>query len=211
MYEQERRKLILGLKQKGIRDERLLSVLSALPREFFISANLRKNAYTDNALPIDCGQTISQPYTIAYMTELLKVEPGSKVLEIGTGSGYQAAILHRLGARVYSVERIPHLFNRAVKLFRTLDMDISCYLGDGTEGLSEFSPYDRIIVTAAAPDIPAPLISQLGINGRMVIPVGGKAWQSMVLIIKTDKNSYKRIDYESFRFVPLIGSEGWEE
>jgi protein-L-isoaspartate(D-aspartate) O-methyltransferase len=208
-FEEERKKLVELLKRKGIKDERVLNAIKELPRELFVLDEYKDKAYIDNALPIECGQSISQPFTVAYMTELLDTFPNCKVLEIGTGSGYQAAILYNLGCDVYSIERIDFLHNKIKNLFEKLGINVKLFLGDGSKGLPEFSPYDRIIVTAAAPEVPSSLINQLKIGGKLVIPVGTRQEQIMTLVVRSSQNKYDILRKDSFRFVPLIGEEGW--
>jgi protein-L-isoaspartate(D-aspartate) O-methyltransferase len=208
LLEEEKRKLIEELKYKGITNKRLLKAIYKVPREKFIPNALRKYAYEDNALPIECSQTISQPFTVAYMTQALDVEEGNKVLEIGTGSGYQSAILCELGAEVYSVERIEKLYNNADWLLKELNYDVHLKLDDGTLGWEEFSPFDRILVTAGAPEVPECLLGQLADNGIIVIPVGSRENQRLCIGKKTKEGiNFNKFDY--FRFVPLIGEEGW--
>jgi len=210
-YRERRYQLVSILKKKGIKDSRVLSVFNRVPREFFVDAGFKNRAYEDNALPISCMQTISQPFTVAYMTELMDIQEGDKVLEIGTGSGYQAVILKLLGADVFTIERHAELLEIAKKRFEQLDIPINCFVGDGSQGLPEFAPYDKIIVTAASPKIPDSLINQLRIGGRMVIPIGEKNLQTMHLIIRKNKNYFDDMQKDTFRFVPLIGEEGWKE
>lgn len=210
-FQTERRKLIKSLKKKGISSPEVLSALSSVPRELFVADDLLPSSYIDNALPINCGQTISQPYTVAFMTQELNVFTNCKVLEIGTGSGYQSAILAKLGCDVYSIERIPELYKQTYKLFKSLQIDVKLFLGDGTKGLPEFAPFDRIIVTAAAPNIPKSLQEQLAVGGRMVIPVGGKEDQTMTVVIRRSEIDFDIIRKDAFRFVPLIGKEGWKD
>jgi protein-L-isoaspartate(D-aspartate) O-methyltransferase len=209
LLEEEKKSLVEHLWQKGIKDEALLQAIYDVPREKFISGALRKFAYDDNALPIECAQTISQPFTVAYMTQALSVKPGDKVLEIGTGSGYQSAILSAMGAEVYTVERIERLYENAKKLLNELGCNAHFKLDDGTLGWEENAPYDKIIVTAGAPDIPQSLIDQLNIGGKLVIPVGSQEAQRLFLITRTSKGIDKKM-YEHFKFVPLIGEEGWQ-
>lgn len=211
MYEKEKENLIKELIQQGIKDERVLDAIRNVPRELFVPETLRDKAYSNIALPIGKGQTISQPLTVAIMTESLKLEPGMKVLDVGTGSGYQAAILHYLGARVFTIERDFDLFKKARKLFDELDLRIATTCGDGTLGWSEFSPYDRIIVTAAAPDIPKELKRQLAIGGILVIPVGTRSTQIMKILTKKGENEFELEEIPAFQFVPLIGANGWKE
>ena len=209
LLEEEKRKLVEGLWDKGIKDESVLKAIYDIPREKFISDALRKFAYDDNALPIECAQTISQPFTVAYMTQVLAIKPGDKILEIGTGSGYQAAVLCKLGAEVYSVERIEKLYENASGLLRQLGYNVHLKLDDGTLGWEENAPYDKIIVTAGAPDIPHHLVEQLNIGGKLVIPVGDQQTQRLLEITRTEKGVEKKF-YEHFKFVPLIGAEGWK-
>ncbi len=210
-FREKRFQLVQSLRNKGISNETLLSVFEELPREIFVEPAFIQRAYEDTALPIKCMQTISQPYTVAYMTQLLEIEPGNKILEIGTGSGYQAAILYLMGAKVYTIERILELLNHAKKTFESLNFNIKCFEGDGTLGLKQFVPYDGIIVTAAAPSVPQELIHQLKIGGKLVIPIGNKNIQIMNLIIKINEKDYKIIEKDTFKFVPLIGINGWNE
>ncbi len=210
MYEEEREKLIKELRQQGIRDEKVLEAIRNVPRELFVPEVLRHQAYKNIALPIGKGQTISQPLTVAIMTEALKVTKNMKVLEIGTGSGYQAAILDYLGAKVYTIERDFDLFKEARQRFQDLGLKIATLCGDGTIGWKEFAPYEGIIVTAAAPDIPKPLKDQLAVGGRLVIPVGSKTSQIMYILTKIDQNEFEVEKIPAFQFVPLIGIEGWK-
>jgi protein-L-isoaspartate(D-aspartate) O-methyltransferase len=210
LLEEEKKALIKSLHAKGITDEKVLDAFFRVPREKFISAPFRKYAYEDNALPIECNQTISQPFTVAYMTMVLEVEKGCKVLEIGTGSGYQAAILSELGAEVYTIERIERLYNSAKALLHKLNYDVHFKFGDGTLGWEEHAPYDRIMVTAAAPNVPESLVQQLKIDGKLVVPVGTLEYQKLYVVRRTSEG----IDYsirDSFKFVPLIGEEGWNK
>lgn len=210
LLEEEKRNLVEGLWSKGIRDEEVLKAIYEIPREKFISEALRKFAYDDNALPIECAQTISQPFTVAYMTQTLEVKPGDKILEIGTGSGYQAAVLFKLGAEVYSVERIEKLHMNAMSLLINLGYKVHLKLDDGTLGWEENAPYDKIIVTAGAPDIPQHLIEQLIVGGKLVIPVGNQESQRLLVITRTETGIEKKY-FDNFKFVPLIGAEGWKQ
>ena len=209
LLEEEKRKLVEGLWGKGIKDENVLKAIYDIPREKFISNALRKFAYDDNALPIECAQTISQPFTIAYMTQVLAIKPGDKILEIGTGSGYQAAVLCKLGATVYSVERIEKLYENASVLLPELGFEVNLKLDDGTLGWEENAPFDKIIVTAGAPDVPHHLVEQLNIGGKLVIPVGDQQTQRLLEITRTETGIEKKF-YDYFKFVPLIGAEGWK-
>lgn len=206
-----RKQLVEELKQKGIQDKRVLQAIENVPRHYFVSPGLEELCYKDQALPTLAQQTISQPYTVAYQTQCLEIRNGDKVLEIGTGSGYQAVILAALGAKVYTIERIPLLYEQVVNLLSTFNMDISCKLGDGTLGWLENAPFDKIIVTAGSPDVPQNLIEQLNINGKMIIPIGTKEYQVMTLIHKADKNTVHTTSLDTFRFVPLLGEQGWTE
>ena len=204
-----RKKLAEEIARKGEFDYKLIDVIANLPRHFFLDSAFAEKAYLDQAFPIGEGQTISQPYTVAYQTMLLDVKPGEKILEIGTGSGYQAAILASLGAKVYSIERVQKLSDEAKKVLAHLNIIIKTYVGDGTLGLPKQAPFDKIIVTAAAPIIPETLLQQLKVGGYLVIPVGDKATQEMRRIIKTSESTFKTQVFDTFRFVPLIGEEGW--
>lgn len=209
LIEEEKRKLVEGLWSKGIKDENVLKAIYDIPREKFISDALRKFAYDDNALPIECAQTISQPFTVAYMTQVLDIKPGDKILEIGTGSGYQAAVLCKLGAIVYSVERIEKLYENASVLLPELGFKVNLKLDDGTLGWEENAPFDKIIVTAGAPDIPHYLVEQLNVGGKLVIPVGDQQTQKLIELTRTESGFEKKF-YDYFKFVPLIGAEGWK-
>ncbi len=211
MYETERFELAEKLAQKGISDEKVLKAVREVERHLFVPQIMVPHSYEDSALPIGFGQTISQPFTVAYMTEALQVNPGDKVLEVGTGSGYQAAILNNMGIRVFTIERQDEIFLRTQKLFDKLGLRIVCRLGDGTIGWSEFGPYDGIIVTAGGPTVPENLKKQLAKGGRLVIPVGDKESQTLKIITKTGDDSYDIKDVPKFKFVPLIGREGWKE
>lgn len=200
-----RKKLVDTVKSKGITDERVLTALNNLPRHFFLDSAFDEKAYEDRAFPIGEGQTISQPYTVAYQTQLLEVKPFLKVLEIGTGSGYQAAILAEMGAQVYTIERQKKLFDEN-KTFAFLKkyLSIKFFYGDGYEGLPTFAPFDRIIITAAAPDIPPKLIEQLKPGGMMVIPVGTGEVQRMMRITKLENGALKEEVFDNFSFVPML-------
>lgn len=210
MYEREKKQLIETLRTRGISDESVIQAFNYVPRHLFVPKILSAYAYTDNPLPIGQGQTISQPYTVAFMTEKLEPARGLKVLEIGTGSGYQAAILAALGMQVYSIERSTALYNMAQTLFDQLSIQAVLKCGDGTLGWKIFAPYDRIIVTAGAPIVPEKLIEQLSPEGIMVIPVGDRQSQTMKKIRKQADDDYTVEDHPYFSFVPLIGREGWK-
>jgi protein-L-isoaspartate(D-aspartate) O-methyltransferase len=207
-FEDERRDMIVVLKDRGITDERLLQAMMKVERHLFVSEPFINRAYDDTALPIAKQQTISQPYTVAYMTQQLQLQPGAKVLEIGTGSGYQAAILAELGCKVYTIERHVDLLLQARKMFEKKGYRIGSKAGDGTIGWSEFAPYDGIVVTAAAPNVPDPLKDQLAEGGRLVIPVGDLDTQDLHVIMKKG-NVFEVKVAEGFKFVPLIGKKGW--
>jgi len=211
MFKQQRLELVDSLSKKGISDEVLLRAINEVQREKFIPSGVRTHAYVDIALPIGYGQTISQPYTIAIMTQALKVNKGDKILEIGTGSGYQAALLYAMGAKVFSIERHFEIFNNALKLFDKLSIRVRCKQGDGTLGWDEYAPFDGIIVTAGSPGIPESLKQQLAIDARMVIPVGDKNSQTLKVITKIDNENFNIEDIPEFAFVPLIGREGWKD
>jgi protein-L-isoaspartate(D-aspartate) O-methyltransferase len=203
-----RKKLVDIVKEKGITDERVLHAINTVPRHFFLDSAFDEKAYEDKAFPIAEGQTISQPYTVAYQSQLLDVKPFLKVLEIGTGSAYQAVILAELGAQVYTIERQKKLFD-ANKEFEWLKKyrSIRFFYGDGYEGLPTFAPFDRIIITAAAPEIPQKLINQLKAGGSMVIPVGSGEVQRMMRITKLENGALKEEVFDNFSFVPMLGGK----
>lgn len=197
--------------ERDIVDKRVIDVMKKVPRHLFVPEDIVDSAYDDRALPIGHGQTISQPYIVALMTELLELKGDEKVLEIGTGSGYQASILAELVKEVHTIEIVEPLANEAKKRFEKLGYkNIKLYIKDGTEGLPEEAPFDRIIITASAPDIPEPLIEQLKEEGIIVAPVGDRAWQYMVKAIKKGKK-LERHYLIPVAFVPLIGKYGWKE
>lgn len=194
---------------RGIADSRVLAAMGEVPRHLFVDDAMRARAYGDHPLPIAAGQTISQPYIVAFMTQALQLQGHEKVLEIGTGSGYQAAVLSRLCEKVYTVERVNTLLAGARKLFDTLRyFNIVAKLDDGTLGWPEFGPYDAIIVTAGGPEIPQPLVEQLADPGRLVIPVGDQDIQNLHLLIKNGGKIHVE-QLASVRFVELIGEHGW--
>jgi protein-L-isoaspartate(D-aspartate) O-methyltransferase len=200
------------LRRRGIRDERVLEAMATTPREEFVPGVPTSLAYDDRALPIDAGQTISQPYMVARMTELLRVEPGDRILEIGTGSGYQAAVLARLGAKVTTVERLPDLAEGARAKLRELGIEgVDVRLGDGSNGEPDGAPWDGIVVTAAAPSIPDPLREQLEIGARLVIPVGPRHQQDLVVVDRRGPNDWHEWSDGAVVFVPLVGEGGWSE
>jgi protein-L-isoaspartate(D-aspartate) O-methyltransferase len=205
-----RRQLAISVKNKGIRSEAIISAIEKVPRHFFLDSAFAEQAYQDKALQIEEGQTISQPYTVAYQTMLLDIKTGDKVLEIGTGSGYQACILLELGADVYSIERIKTLSEKAKTLVNMMGYFPKLFVGDGTLGLPDEAPFDKIIVTAAAPEIPQILIDQLNPGGILVVPVGDRDTQTMVKVVKENESKHHTHFFETFRFVPLIGQKGWK-
>ncbi|MBK8947146.1 MAG: protein-L-isoaspartate(D-aspartate) O-methyltransferase [Ignavibacteriae bacterium] len=209
MFEIERTELVENLKQKGIRDINVLSAILSVPRHDFVQQIMISHAYKDVALPIGYGQTISQPYTVAVMTEALKLKPNDKVLEIGTGSGYQAAILKQMGMQVFSIERNEQIYKKVQSLFDEKSIRVYCKCGDGTIGWNEHSPFNGIIVTAGSPSIPENLKKQLAIGGRLVIPVGDKSSQSLKILKKISDENFITDEIPNFAFVPLIGREGW--
>jgi protein-L-isoaspartate(D-aspartate) O-methyltransferase len=200
------------LRRRGIRDERVLEAMATTPREEFVPGVPTSLAYDDRALPIDAGQTISQPYMVARMTELLRVEPGGRILEIGTGSGYQAAVLARLGAKVTTIERLPDLADGARGKLHELGIEgVDVRLGDGSNGEPDGAPWDGIVVTAAAPAIPDPLREQLKVGARLVIPVGPRYQQDLVVVERRGPNDWQDWSDGAVVFVPLVGEAGWSE
>jgi protein-L-isoaspartate(D-aspartate) O-methyltransferase len=205
----KRGQLISELKKLGISSEKVLKAMEAVPRHFFFPKDFIDKAYENIAFPIDRGQTISQPYTVALQTQLLDIQPGDRVLEIGTGSGYQSAILKVLGADVYSIETVGILHNKANELFAKLGLAIQTIYGDGSLGLPGEAPFDKIILTAAAPKLVNSLTEQLKIKGKLVAPVGSLAVQKMILVTRVGDNEYEQTSHGNFNFVPLTGTNGW--
>jgi protein-L-isoaspartate(D-aspartate) O-methyltransferase len=201
--------LVEQLRKKGISDEKVLAAIGAVPRHFFLDSAFAEHAYQDKAFAIGEGQTISQPYTVAFQTQLLQIQPGDKVLEVGTGSGYQAAILCHLGAKVFSIECKRKLFLQAKKILTHLHMKPMLLFGDGSVGLPSQAPFQAIIVTAAAPAVPQALIDQLDEGGRLVIPVGNLEQQQMQRITKKDGKPVTET-FDTFTFVPMTGKYGWQ-
>ncbi len=199
-----RKKLVEGLKIKGIRNEMVLEAIGKVPRHLFMESTFIQFAYKDQAFPIGAGQTISQPYTVAIQTQLLEIEKGEKILEIGTGSGYQAAVLLEMGARVFTIERQKELFTRVQKFLPEIGYNPACFFGDGYKGLPAFAPFDKILVTAGATSVPDDLKQQLAIGGRLVIPVGNEQRQEMSVIIRIAENEFKSEKHGDFVFVPLL-------
>ena len=199
-----RQQLVNVIKTKGIKDEHVLKAIGNVPRHLFMDSGFLDHAYQDKAFPIAADQTISQPYTVAFQTELLQVKKGDKILEIGTGSGYQTAVLCELGAKVYSIERQLELFKKTSIFLPKLGYrSKKLIFGDGYKGLKEEAPFDSIIVTAGAPFVPKPLLNQLKIGGRLVIPVGDNI-QIMTLFIRKDTKEFEQHEFGEFRFVPLL-------
>jgi protein-L-isoaspartate(D-aspartate) O-methyltransferase len=200
-----RKKLIDQLREKGITDEQVLTALNDIPRHFFMDSALDNIAYEDRAFPIAEGQTISQPYTVAYQTQLLRVKPNDKILEIGTGSIYQATVLAELGAKVYTIERQKVLFDKTKNyIFKSKYSNLKFFYGDGFEGLPTYGPFDKVIITAAAPFIPPKLIAQLKTGGKMVVPVDEGPHQRMLRLTKKEDGSYSEEVFENFSFVPML-------
>ncbi len=210
MFESERKELVEKLKERKITDNLVLEAFLRVERHQFLPKALEPHAYKDVALPIGFGQTISQPYTVAFMTQALQLKKGAKVLELGTGSGYQAAILVNMEMRVFSIERQFDIYARTRKLFDEKNINAFLKFGDGTIGWEEYAPYDGIIVTAGSPSVPASLKKQLAVGGRLVIPVGDKTSQILTIIAKEGENDFSQKQVPSFTFVPLIGREGWD-
>lgn len=200
-----RKKLVETVKAKGITDEKVLDAIERIPRHYFLDSAFDEVAYEDKAFPIAEGQTISQPYTVAYQTQLLEVKPFDKVLEIGTGSAYQASVLAELGVQVYTIERQKKLFE-SNKRFAYIKKypNIKFFYGDGYEGLPTFAPFDKVLITAAAPEIPQKLVAQLKVGGMMVIPVGSGDVQIMKRLIKQPDGTMKEEVYDRFSFVPML-------
>ena len=201
--------LVHLLREKGIHDENVLNAINMVPRHLFIENVFLEHAYQDKAFPIGDGQTISQPYTVAIQSQELEINRGDKILEIGTGSGYQAAVLSAMGAKVYSIERHRSLHINTSALLKKLGYNTKTFCADGTKGLDQFAPFDKIIVTAGAPQIPLPLLDQLAINGKMIIPIGDQTQQTMVLVTKKNESQISKKKLGDFKFVPLIGKNGW--
>ncbi|HTJ52425.1 MAG TPA: protein-L-isoaspartate(D-aspartate) O-methyltransferase [Cyclobacteriaceae bacterium] len=204
-----RNKLVKKLKEKGIKDEGVLAAIGKVPRHVFFDEALLGHAYQDKAFPIGEGQTISQPYTVAFQTEKLEVKPGDKVLEIGTGSGYQASVLLELGAKVYTIEYNRKLYEHTKEFLPKLGYKPYFFFGDGSKGIPAKAPFNKIIVTAGAPVIPTALTDQLAEGGILIIPVGDREKQAMIRIRKKDGKLVKE-EYDDFAFVPLLGEQGWK-
>ena len=199
-----RKKLIDSIRTKGIKNEEVLDAMGRVPRHLFMDSSFVNFSYTDKAFPISAGQTISQPYTVAFQTELLEVKRHLKILEVGTGSGYQTAVLLELGARVYTIERQRQLFLEAQKTLGPLNYKPLFFYGDGYEGLPAFAPFDRILITAAAPEIPQNLLDQLAVGGILVVPEGDRHGQKMIRVERDSEGHFKRSEHGHFSFVPLL-------
>lgn len=208
MHQGLRRKLVDQVKSKGISDQRILDAMLKIPRHAFMDSSFLKFAYQDQAFPISSGQTISQPFTVAFQTELLNLQTHNKVLEVGTGSGYQAAILSEMGARVFTIERIRKLYQEARMIHKDLGCQIKFFLGDGYQGLPAFAPFDRILITAAAPAIPEALKRQLVVGGILVAPVGQRDQQVMTKCVRSGIDTFEISTHGYFSFVPM--KEGLE-
>jgi protein-L-isoaspartate(D-aspartate) O-methyltransferase len=213
-YIKQRMKMVdTQIRARGIRDPRVLKALEKVPRHLFVNEALRDQSYNDNPLPIDGGQTISQPYIVALMTEALELRGSEKVLEIGTGSGYQSAVLAELVDHVFSIDRIASLAGNARRLLESLNYyNIAIRVGDGTLGWKDEAPFDAIMVTAGAPDMPKTLVEQIAVGGRLVVPVGGRHSQVLMKLTRLSEsvNDVKKEDLGGCRFVDLIGEYGWE-
>jgi protein-L-isoaspartate(D-aspartate) O-methyltransferase len=205
----QRNQLIQELKNLGIQSPAVLKAMEHVPRHFFFPSDFADKAYENIAFPIDEKQTISQPYTVARQTELLDIQSGDKVLEIGTGSGYQAAVLKIMGAQLHTIETVEILQKKAKLLFTKLGLNISTILGDGSLGIPELAPFDKIIITAGTPLLAKSLLSQLKIGGKLVAPVGELDVQKMILVHRVGDNEYQETTHGSFKFVPLTGTNGW--
>jgi protein-L-isoaspartate(D-aspartate) O-methyltransferase len=200
----KRKKLVEELRRKGITDEEVLRAINSVPRHEFMDHAFLNHAYTDKAFPISSGQTISQPYTVAVQTSLLKIKKRDRILEVGTGSGYQAAVLAEMGAKVYTIERHRELFIKARSTLTMLGYNADFFYGDGYEGKPQYGPFDGIIITAAAEAIPEKLPSQLKIGGRLVVPVGSNDSQVMTVVVRTGEESYDYTSHGTFAFVPML-------
>jgi protein-L-isoaspartate(D-aspartate) O-methyltransferase len=200
----KRKKLVKELRKKGITDEEVLRAINKVPRHDFMDPAFLNHAYVDKAFPITSGQTISQPYTVAVQTSLLQVKKRDKILEIGTGSGYQAAILAEMGARVYTIERYRELYLKAQRTLSSLGYAAYFFFGDGHEGQPQYGPFDGIVITAAAPEVPEKLLQQLKTGGRLVVPLGGPYSQVMTLVQRTGEDTFEYSSHGSYVFVPMM-------
>lgn len=200
----KRKKLVAELRAKGITDEEVLRAIDTVPRHLFMDPAFLIHAYTDKAFPISSGQTISQPYTVAVQSSLLQVKKRDKILEVGTGSGYQAAVLAEMGAKVFTIERYRDLHMKAQSILASLGYSIDFFFGDGYEGKPQYGPFDGIVVTAAAPKVPEKLPSQLKIGGRLVVPIGESNSQVMTVVQRIDEENYEYTTHGNFVFVPML-------
>jgi protein-L-isoaspartate(D-aspartate) O-methyltransferase len=199
-----RKRMVEGIRIKGVKDEKVLEAIGKVPRHLFMDSSFLQFAYKDQAFPIGAGQTISQPYTVAVQTHLLEVERFDKILEVGTGSGYQAAVLLEMGATVYTIERQRELYLKVQTVLPQLGYHPNFFYGDGYKGLPTYGPFDKIIVTAGAPIIPEELLAQLKVGGRMVIPMGPREKQTMYVLVKTSDTEYYKESHGTFVFVPML-------
>lgn len=199
-----RRQLAALIREKGIQDERIIEAIGKIPRHQFLDSSFDSFAYRDVPFPIGAGQTISQPYTVAFQTELLEVKKGDKILEVGTGSGYQACVLLELGAKVFTIERQRSLYNKTRIFLPELGYRPKFFYGDGYKGLPTFAPFDKIIITAGAPEIPADLLHQLKVGGIMIIPVGDNQGQQMTKLVKIKESEFNKSKHGDFAFVPML-------
>ncbi|MDG1901975.1 MAG: protein-L-isoaspartate(D-aspartate) O-methyltransferase [Bacteroidales bacterium] len=199
-----RKRLVDSIRDKGISNENILSAMNRVPRHLFLDSSFLEFSYDDKPFPIGSGQTISQPYTVAFQTEILDVKKGHKVLEIGSGSGYQACVLEEVGAKVFSIERQRKLYHKTKEFISELGYKVRFFYGDGNKGVPSFAPYDRILITAAAPEISKELIKQLKPGGILVVPLGKNDVQTMIKITKLENGDLKEEEFGAFRFVPLL-------
>jgi protein-L-isoaspartate(D-aspartate) O-methyltransferase len=199
-----RKRMVEGIRIKGIKNEKVLEAIGKVPRHLFLDSSFLQYAYKDQAFPIGAGQTISQPFTVAVQTNLLEVERHDKILEVGTGSGYQAAVLLELGATVYTIERQRELYLKTQSILPQIGYNPKFFYGDGYKGLPTYGPFDKIIITAGAPAIPEELIAQLKVGGRMVIPVGPREKQTMYVVVKSSETEYYKESHGTFVFVPML-------
>ena len=199
-----RKRLVEGIRIKGIKDDKVLKAIGKVPRHLFMDSSFLQFAYKDQAFPIGSGQTISQPFTVAIQTQLLQVERFDKILEVGTGSGYQAAVLLEMGATVYTIERQRELYLQAQLILPQLGYNPKFFYGDGYKGLPTYGPFDKIVITAGAPSVPDELLTQLKVGGRMVIPMGPREKQTMYVLVKTSETEYYKEEHGTFVFVPML-------
>ncbi len=204
-----RKLLINQIREKGIKEEAVLSAMMKVPRHFFFNQAFLNQAYSDSAFQIGSGQTISQPFTVAYQSSLLDVKKGEKVLEIGTGSGYQTCVLLELGAKVFSIERQKELYDKSSVQLPLMGYAPKLFYGDGYKGLPTYAPFDKILITCGAPFVPEDLLKQLKIGGLMIIPIGAGEVQMMTIIKKTGENTFEKNELKSFRFVPMLENKDW--